>query len=158
MPSLVAKTLHRFYTEEEVPHIWYELESYESSKLLYCTDKSYFRVVVIHQGESNYCYPSGLASSKAQNPFSKVDRDVPSLLWNTKVSLPYSQEPATGPLLGLVNTVHIFAPYFTKIHLNSYLHLSLPHRIYSSTFPTKMYIVLTFPMLVACPLHSTVHK
>jgi hypothetical protein len=57
-----------------------------------------------------------------------------------------------------VNRVHIFAPYFTKTHLNSYLHLGHPHRIYSSTFPTKMYRVLTFPILVACPLHPTINK
>jgi hypothetical protein len=90
MSSLVAKSKRRFYTEEEVPHIWYEqTESYESSQLLYCMDKSYFRVVVIRQG---------LASSKAQNPSSEIDQAVPSLLRNTKGSPPYLQEGATGPL------------------------------------------------------------
>lgn len=43
------------------------------------------------------------------------------------------------PLLSLVKTVHIFAPYFTKTHLNSHPHPDLPHRIFSSSFPIKLY-------------------
>jgi hypothetical protein len=72
-------------------------------------------------------------------------QEVPSILWNPKVSYRVHKSPPLIYILSQINPVHTIASYLHKIHFNIVypLHLGLFSGLYSSDFPTN--ILYSFP-------------
>ena len=69
-----------------------------------------------------------------------------------EISLPCPNSPPLIPILSQMNEVHIFLPYFLKIHFNIILHLRLI--LPSGSFPTGTLNVFLFPpVLTTCHAH-----
>jgi hypothetical protein len=72
-------------------------------------------------------------------------------------SLPYSQEPATGPYPETTGSTLLSpsqSPQRSILHLFSNLCLGLPSGLFPSGFPTKTwYTSLPSPMRATCPVH-----
>jgi hypothetical protein len=74
----------------------------------------------------------------------------------TGVSLPCSQETATGPILSQMHQVHTNPSYFSKIHFNVILQstCSLLTGLFPSGIPTTILYGFHFnPMRATCPVH-----
>jgi hypothetical protein len=79
-----------------------------------------------------------------QSPFwepnsHSTTQEIPPVI-ELEGTLPCSQEPATGPTLNLMNSLHTFPRYFPKIHSNIIfppMHM-FPNRLFPSGFPTKI--------------------
>jgi hypothetical protein len=58
-----------------------------------------------------------------QSPYSEANshsssQEIPHLLWNPKVHYRVHNSPTLVPNLSQLHPVHIFPPYFPKIHFN----------------------------------------
>jgi hypothetical protein len=74
----------------------------------------------------------------------------------TKCSLSWSQELATGHILSQINPVHILPSYLSKIYYNiiSYLCLGFPNGVFPSAFLTKLCIFHpSHACYIPCPSH-----
>jgi hypothetical protein len=90
------------------------------------------------------------------DPWITNDSKKQSPSWEAEVSLQCWQEPAIGPILNHMNTVHTVRLYFFIIHSNIILHLGLglSNRSFHPGFPIQvLYALLTPPMYATFRAH-----
>jgi hypothetical protein len=85
-----------------------------------------------------------------------ASQDIPLLLWNPKVHYHVHKSPPPVPIPIQMNPIHIFPPYFSKIHFNIIIsskprssEWSLPFRLPNQNFVRVCHL----PMLATCSTH-----
>jgi hypothetical protein len=76
-------------------------------------------------------------------------------------SLPYSQEPSSGPIPSQINSASTTSIHVSKVHFNIFSHLRLG--ILTGLFPTGLptrilYAFLFFPLRATCPAYLDLAK